>query len=629
MQDQKGFPRASSIKSEVSSINSSSNTIQSDAAKRFPQQPGSDCFQLLEAESVNRAAARRREAFAKRVRQHKDKKSHVNDLLKYRGLTSYDWSIPLKLLEEYTLRQVDGSEKPPHPRWVWSMKRPKLRQLHVDQIKKPSVWSESTFSLYIEDLANSRVEPLIQRQLYANKDTHSAAVGRRLERIINDPFMREILSTRAFSTAISFFYRINKLPQAMALLDYMDRLGMEIPTEIVTIMLQGAASSKDLHNFTHLLRLYIRRGVLPTASIWTALVRTVQSKQAQAVVLKSMRERNLLERVSTLRDIARIVVQSEIVEHLDNNFDLPSFLTYMDSQFGTDWLSVSAGNIILYEVGSRKPGPEAISALDTLQERGMVPDEVTLTTLLGICSRERDHHLAIEVLRRFGMEHQIKPSRLAYTILFRQAWRSRLYNFATVIWRSACIEGVTEFKIRDLVQKNLQRKTCKSKHQPKSKAHIWSISAGEVIIGINPSGDIANILFPSSNTTAKTWTLTKTKRRARALLFAEDLAAAGHYRLVDDMADLLLKALQLDQIWLKTDAWITKSSRWKRENALPVAVKKIQPQKMNKSSPKDHSPYQLNLPCSLPNRQMISKSSKETLFHSLKVGPRRVNAGAC
>lgn len=541
----------------------------------------------------------RRKAIAERARKHKEHKYCVNERLKYKGLTSQDWQIPLAVLEANFSSGNIKSKEHFRARAVWSMRRPKLYQLHIDQIGIPAIWTDFTFCNYVEDLAMSSVNRLIQRKFYAKGDSHTAAVSRRLEEIFKAPTSREFLSPRAFNVALSFFYRTCQVPKAMALFVYMEWLRMEIPPETVSIMLRGTATYKDLHNFTRLLRIFISRGIKPTASAWAALVQVVESREGRATIIRSMQKRNLLNQFASMKEIVRLVIREDIAKHLDDGLDLASFLDSMDAQYGTEWLSYTAGNIILYEFGRRKSIIEAFETLEALMQRGMPATVVTLNTLLQLCSQERDHLFSIRILRFLQADRRIKPDGRTYEVLFMQAWRSRLYNFARVIWTSACIEGLTTFKMQRIMKDNL---LCNRPHalciRAESRANVWSLSAAQVIAGISQAKKLDEIFCPSSwnnesrskakdlatdargqlvgDLPMKELRLIETRRRALAALIAEDIAMAGRYRLTDHLFQLLGKALELDRSWMQSRAWKERPSHWKRENSLVVNIERTE-----------------------------------------------------
>lgn len=541
----------------------------------------------------------RKKAIAERARKHKEHKYCINKRLKDRGLTSQDWQIPLAVLEANSSTGNFKSKEHPRARAVWSMQRPKRCQLHIDQIERPAIWTDFTFYNYVEDLAMSSVSRLIQRRFYAKGDSHTAAVSRRLEEILKAPTSREFLSPRAFNLALSFFYRTCQVPKAMALFVYMEWLRMEIPPETVSIMLRGTATYKDLHNFTRLLRIFIGRGIKPTASAWAALVQAVESREGRATIIQSMQMRNLLDQFATMRELVRLVIREDIVKHLDDGLDLASFLASMDAQYGTEWLSYTAGNIILYEVGQRKSITAAFEALEILMKCGMPATVVTMNTLLQLSSQERDHLFSIRILRFLKANRGIKPNGRTFEILFMQAWRSRLYNFAKVVWSSACAEGLTTFRMQRIIKDSfLCNRLDTFGIRAQSRAMIWGLSAAQVIAGITQAQNLDEIFrqsFWKNESRSKAGDLatdgpdqlvdglpmngsrlTEARRRALAALIAEDIAMAGRYHLKDDIFSLLSKALELDRSWMQSRAWKEKPPQWKRENALVLQIEETE-----------------------------------------------------
>lgn len=506
---------------------------------------------------------RRRELIAARANKHK-----MNKFFEIQtNQVSDDWETPFALLDEHSPKRYAD---PPTIRRYHPWRQPKLRQLRADQIPRPPVWSTHTFCHYIQEITRSSVDHLIERRLYGYGGSHVAEVSKNLVELFKVPAAREFLSPKAFNAAISFFYAHTAIPQAVAFFEYMHWLRMKIPGETMDIMLRSCAMNKDLHNFTKILRICINRGIVPTAGSWTMLVQAVSLRSAREVIIESMRQRGMLKAVQTRREVARLIVRRDIVKHLEHGLDPTSFLDLIDTQYGTGCLSNSVGNIILFEIVLRKPAAEAVGMLQIMMERGMNADEATLNTLLVGCSRERDHLLAIRVLRLLHVEKGVRTDERTFNYLFMQAWRSRLYNFARVIWRTACIQGVATFKIHNLVRSNLlHHKSHVPEDEPVSRARIWSESAGEVIVGIKPLHDLDHILSSNPVTEA---TPNSTGRQS---LIADDLATAGRYRLVDDLTELLTNALKLDREWMESGAWKAKSSEWKRKMAIAVGVTKI------------------------------------------------------
>lgn len=510
----------------------------------------------------------RRKSIAEKANKHKWARFFISKLLKEKGRASYDWQTPLELLNKHSPKQyVDPPTGSEHPPW----RHPEIRQIRADCISIPPVWSTYTFWLYIEKLTRSSVDHLIGRQLYGKGGSHTAEVSKILGKAFRAPSIREFLSPSAFNAAITFFCKNSEIPQAIALFEYMEWLRMEIPTETMNIMLLSAAMCKDLHTFTKILQKCTARGIVPDARSWTALLRAVWSRNAKWVVIQGMQDRKMLKVKRVMREVVKCIVRDEIVTHLDKDLDATLYLNWMDTRFGTNWLSVSVGNIILYELGQRKPATDAVGLLHIMMERGMIADEDTLNTLLLFCKRERDHLLAIRVLRLLHVETGVKINGRTLAHLFMQAWRSRLYNFARVVWRTACIRGVATFETLNFVRQSLlYHKSNVTSNEPGSRARIWHESAGEVIVGIKPVHDLDN--FPPSSPATKA---TMMGRKDLKKLIDDDLATAGRYCLVDDFSDLLTNALKLDRTWMENGAWKGQSTEWKRKMGITVRVSEI------------------------------------------------------
>lgn len=521
-----------------------------------------DEFFPQHSESQKRKEKRRKDR-AVGARKHKVHMHLQKRLVHEKDRTSYNWRTPLALLEQPSPTGYADSPM----RVSYYSRRPQIwRQLRAELIPGPPVWSELTLYHYVQDLTQSSVDRFFRRQIYGKGRSHVARVSRILLEVFYAPAAREFLSPNAFNVAIFFFCIHTAVPQAAALFEYMDWLQMKISGQTMDMILQSAASNQDLSNFTRVLRRCIDRGIVPAPGVWVALVQAVRSKEAQEVIIQSMRKRNMLEDIGTVRRLVTYVVRRDIIKHLHDGLDPASFLDSIETRFGPGWLSTTAGNIILYELGQRKPAAEVVGMLHILMELGMNADETTLNTLLIFCSWEIDHLLAIRVLRLLHIEKGVRTGELTFDYLFIQAWRSRCYNLARVIWRTACIRGVASYRIQGYVARNLMFHRSKAPgNEPGSSACIWNESAGEVVVGIEPVPELDHLLSSNPVTEASS-------SKVRRQLIARDVATAGRYRLVDDLSELLTNALKLDRTWKECGAWKGKSSEWKRKMAIAVRV---------------------------------------------------------
>ena len=536
-------------------------------------------------------------------RKHRDFKDHRRKYLRMRGSWSQDWQEPLELLKRYYStkeeEKVVAQVIAGHPRasWSsWSNSRKPLRQIGVDRIPEPLDWSVVTFAKYVEDLETSRVDRLVQRQIYGKGKSHVTAVATMFESLFQDESMKGLLNARACNVALVFFYRHGMIVKARALYTRMENLHMQIEPETFNIILCGSAAEKDLYNYTYNLRHMIKRKLSLTSRTWSSLLMAVDSSEARATIVNEMRARKLLDRFSTMRDVVDLTIRDEVASHLDRSNEMSTFFQGMDSRYAPGWLTVSGANIVLDEVGMRQSALEAFELLKEIRKRVPRLGNVALNTLLTHCRQLRAHDLAIDVIEYFETKQGTSLGQKEYGSLFRQAWRSRLYNFCRVIWRSACMDAAVTFAMQRLVMESLtfENPEC-SNSQPRNRADIWKNAAGKVIVGVGiatKEDKPDEVQHPGSNapTTVQdlgdnTETLSahleqlmddtnaprprlETLRSAKALV-DNDFVAYKKYRKERTLIPLLREALAMDQEWTKLN-WRERSTPFKCRNAIAV-----------------------------------------------------------
>ena len=559
-----------------------------------------DSGQALSNEPGRQSAhIQRVDAVSKRLQNHRERKNLIRTTRKKKGSWSHDWQIPLKLLKQHYKAEIEEQALKGRPRAVWFNNRNIIRQVRADQIARPQVWSLMAFHHYVEDLTSSTVDRLMQHQIYGSGESHVIAVASVLERLFLDVDMKRFLSPKACNVALHFFYKHAMLSKARFLYTRMEDLHLEIEPETFNVMLRGSASNKDLHNFTFHLQNMVKRAYSPTSKTWSSLLMAVESSEARAVIVQAMRARKLLNRYSTMREVVDLTIRDEVVKHLDGCNEISTFFTSMDTRYPPGWLTVSAANSMLDEVCMQRSALKAFGVLQEIDRRVPTLDRVSLNTLLTHCREIRAHDLAIDVLDYFEVNHGISPRQKEYDNLFKQAWRGRLYNFARVIWRSACLEAAVTFAMQKLVIKSLTSKAPgRSNFQPMSRAEIWKAAAGKVIIGIeiaakedNPDeAQTPGIAFPTHvqdfgderrnpsahhekvMDDAKVIRPTLSPLRSAKALLGSDLAAYKTYGMKGKLTPLLREALALDREWAKGN-WRDTTTTWKCRNAIVVGVR--------------------------------------------------------
>ena len=515
---------------------------------------------------------------AQRKIMHRENKAVANSRLKDKGVWSYDWRIPLQELEKYSGYQDGGDEvstaSPPTIRRLRVGKKYKYRQVQVRDISRPQVWSMTTFATYVENLTLSVVSRHMNRYLYTEGQSHIKIVESTLKALFADPWLSHYQTVESFNAALIFFYKHSMISSARMFLTLMEERHMDIPAETFNIMLRGASSRKDLHNFTFLLHAMIRRGIRPTADTWIALIVAVQSKAARLRIIHSMREREFMKRPRIMKSVLSHLVPPEIVSYVESGQDIPCFFQDLDRKYGLHWLSVSTGNQMCQKLGEHGLMLEALEVLDLMVDRDCLPDKVTMMIFLGHCKRQRDVGGAIQMLDWFHNTYGLNLEEDGLDTLFMLAWRSRLYNCCRVIWRTACIYGTVSYRMQRLVMKSLIRN---SPEQPQTPTQHWMKSIGKVVIGINiRTAQHEN--DPGIGLAAMErlvdWAESGDQRVASLqlakLALAQDLEAAEQFDLNGNFTELLSRSLDLDREWGLGDNRLTKSTLWKIENAISV-----------------------------------------------------------
>lgn len=536
--------------------------------------------------------------------KNKADKRLVNKLLRDKGPLSYDWRVPLSVLEKYprskdidtpTLQpkglfsqatshdqDIDGNYENSGPvRQVISTSR-NYRSFHVAQKISPfDVSSEATLTAYVCGLVESqrfqaKIPWTAKPRLMGW--TNIADVLSALNDVFYGAVMQKFLSVKAFNVALKFFYDHGMMSEARSLYIRMEVLRMS-SGETFNILLRGAASQKDLYSFTFLLHKMIQRGFAPNQETWTSLLTAIDSDAARALIVQKMSDRNLLQDKTTRRNVANRMTHHELLDYLKNNRDPKQFLECMNHKYGIGWLSTAAGNQILDGVGKLISTTESLGLLYILKQNGFMPNDISIITLLKHCLPLRQQALAIEILKVFENQFQLHPTQMAYERLFLLAWRSRLLNSCVVIWRSACIYGAVSFKMKTLVFRSLlsyasaEDEPTRDADEEKlhnlsrtAKFHKW---AGRFVIGVGPA---------TYNEFGKTFKNSILESRARAVKWAQVLMESSRRvartcRLRYGLPRLLNHALTMDKKWAAEGLWQMNDWEEMLQRAIQVHVK--------------------------------------------------------
>ena len=450
-------------------------------------------------------------------------------------------------------------------RKVWVEDR-KLRQVRVDDIPRPEVWTTLSFADYVADLVHSTVSRSMQRHLYKDENPHVLMVRQRLLELFKNPEYDDIISVRAFNNALNFFYKHSMISTMRTLFIRIDLLRLRMLPETFNIMLRSAAAQKDLHHYTALLKLMIQRGHKPNASSWVALMMAVPSRAVQLRIESRMRELGLLRSPEAVTGITTLILPGELVGHLKSGQDMITFIGRVDRIYGQDWMSPMSLNRVLDVIGERGSFSQALDTIKLFRERGIRPNTISLKTLLSHCYLQGNLDEAVRLMQYIPLQFRVPFDEFTYHQLFLLAWKSRRYNVCRTVWRHACMAAAVSYKMQELMLRSLVRNT---PSQPKTKGEMWNLSAAKVIAGVAiQPGTVAKLIG---------WSETGQQREKNLALakevLAKDLAAVLLHRPARSLMRDLTEAHALDRDWVHNQLWKGTSTIWKLEHAVNIALK--------------------------------------------------------
>ncbi|KAI9779906.1 MAG: hypothetical protein M1835_004610 [Candelina submexicana] len=445
------------------------------------------------------------------------------------------------------------SREPP-VRAVWTARSDVTRRKRPHQVKPPRTWTATTLANYIEDLVDSNVSRSMHDRLDQKGETHVDEIADIIRGLFNDPSKGEIIFVRALNSALTFLYKFELIHLVRALFLRAEELKIKMVPETFNIMLRGAAAAKDLHNFTFILKIMIKRSVRPNAATWVAFLMAIESKPVKLQILDTMRSMEMLQDRSTIKDAVAQITSGEMVGYLKSGQDLHAFMGDMDNRYGPDWLSVEAANRILHDIGGQGAISEASELFKIMADRSLRPDTTSFNTLLGHCLYQRKVPAAMHLLTSMELDWTLIPDSSTFDLIFKLGWNLRHYNICRVAWHYACMSGKVSYRMHKLVLQSLLR-------DPSTKiqtiGEAWRASAGQFIVGSAFSGEghspkIPQPDYSSSDTNVNSDLLALPeidgklmREEAARLLIETDLMSVSSRRPLQRFSSLLRQA------WLK------------------------------------------------------------------------------
>lgn len=561
-----------------------------------------------------------------------------------------NWRIPFELLKDFHQTRVYEEKEGIGSCLVRFeiSSLPRIYHKRADEIERPKTWNAATFADYVQRLTLCSVNRLMQRQIYKERIPHVQAVAQILQRLFEDVGMHNLITPKASAMALVFLCKNTMIPQARAIFDQIDNLRIALDPEVVNVLLRTTSVRKEIHNFTYILRAMLLRGFMPNGETWVTLLQTVDSKEVREVIFREMKKNDLLKDRHILKHAVDEVIIDQVSSPRVSGLDAASLVDFMDSQHGSGWIGHKGACKLLWEFGRTHTIREVIDLFEILVKRGLEPDRVVFTSLITVCAIQRERQAAVDIISRFHKEYSLYLNNTGYRNLFIMAWRMRMFNFARVLWRSACVEAMATFDMTQLIRRSLRKVRFGHSKEGKRSCGFFKATAAHVILGVDPNSQydqkVAMLAARAESAAVKTEVeanvgaevegymgaelgadigaelgadmeaelkddlaaeqeadiaadiavelkedlaaeqevdvaadnpiLSTNRKKLIGNIISEDFKAAGQFRLVRNVTDLLRDALKLDLEWWHAHTFQKiQDPAWYRANAIPVEVK--------------------------------------------------------
>lgn len=499
--------------------------------------------------------------------------------------SAVDWSVPLGLLLEHSFNSSLETSITPY---IPPSNVPKPTR--IEHVPIPYKWSKGTLAVYVHIITNLPSAQANLEDHYKGCKPQVVQIEEALGALFSDPTKKGYLSAQALNSALRFSYRYNNISNVRTFLSVAEEAGIKLSTETFNIMLRGTISQKDLQNFTFFLRTMIEKGHRPNIDTWLALIDATWALSAKLHIIKMMGDQGYMNDPITVMEVSQRVVAPQLTGHVRSGQTIDSFFDKIDSIYGSNWLSVSTGNMMCQYLVEEGFLSEAFAIATIMGRRERIPDQVTLNIFLGYFKRLHSRtsaRAAFETVRRFQNDYNVLPNELGYDLLFMVCWRARLLNCCRAIWQAACTSLLISRRMYQLVLKSLLRST---PAHPKSLKDYWMKTAGKIIVGLGCEvrQDIEGFTqFKHTPDELLIGWVEKGKPRARMIsianiLLQQDLDAGKTYQLDMDLASLLDTAWVFDQEWAKESRLNTAPIEWMMKNSIKPSFSR----KRDKSSPR-------------------------------------------
>lgn len=469
-------------------------------------------------------------------------------------------------------------------------------------ISEPDKWNKITFDNYVNRLTkHGKVDfrNRLSKSSTRTSETYVEHVRSRLNALFEDPKLYEAISVDAFEKAVAYFIKTGQIKDARRLFVGMDMIGLTMRTQTFNIMLRGAAKIHDLHNYSFLLSMMLKRGHLPDAETWLAFLSTLTDFHVQVHVIAAMRKKGLLRRRWAVQILCRELASLETEWSIMKRQSHADFILHMDQRYGPHWLTPDCANRIFHQLALHGFFSRCCAFAVFMSSRLIAPNKLSLQTVISRCRILGNFEaamLTLKVFRDLGVE----PCSKTYHHLFYLALDKHWYSSARVIWRYACLNNATTFRMRIVVRDTSSlwiapnSWTRPATENVYSHRRFWLQTVGKVILGnlselgrhpamngedTSENKLVKKLLLKSSRNSSQETHLWRSKRtedteRVRwthtqmnldLMIHKQWLPASGFW-------DVLSKAYHQDMEWVKEKIWFKRSLVWMLHNAVGVEL---------------------------------------------------------
>ncbi|OBT43150.1 hypothetical protein VE00_07710 [Pseudogymnoascus sp. WSF 3629] len=359
----------------------------------------------------------------------------------------------------------------------------------ADSIPKPKRLTQKSLELYIRSLTGIKMTSPLHKMLYRKEEDHVEIVAERLLEVFSYDECMDVMTVSGLNEAVSFLAKYGRVAATREIFDKARRAGFPVTPETYNILLRGCAKTQNINTFAALLGVMIHSGYRPNSGTWRAFMMVLRNPKAILHVYEAMQDRGLFHEEGLLSDVCELLLPHEMTFCLNKNQLVAPFIEHMTSRYGDGWLSVSGANKVLEELGKRGLLSECWSLVDYMVEQNILPNAVSINTIFTHSTDGRDFRNNIRALDRISEQARFRPDGTTYEILFKFAWRWRLYSTARVIWQRACLDACARFEMRKRVSTSLhsafmfQSTTLPSLPGPSAPPdNVWDLTAGVFVV---------------------------------------------------------------------------------------------------------------------------------------------------